>query len=181
MAVGETNFDDWAARQQVAYVWLQYGGYRWIRCCYKRTLPSFLWIDSVVHEHGVNIARADLKPLEFILLPQIRRNWNGYETGRKDGDRYYFIHAEEHSRQHLALLQQQIGLLIFALEAGFIIYTTDSSRETVIPELPGTRKLMQLKPLAGACQIQTKLGEWTDEIPTRWTIWKGEGGLRGHL
>ena len=111
MAVGGTNFDDWAARGVTATydfaAAIGEDGSTNERYDRMKSLAPFLM------EHGTRIARAkELFPAytttDSTVLLTLRQT--------ADGDRYYFIRTEEHSRTHSGTIQTDGLTLDFTLE-----------------------------------------------------------------
>lgn len=171
MAVGGTNFDDWAARQQITSY--DYAAAIGESGATNERYRRFCGLTAFVHEHGVNIARADLKPLDYSSTdPAVKMAMRQ----AKNGDRYYFIRTEEHSRQHFGTITTADWAIDFALEPfGSMVYylPVGSSQGKWYPELPEPQA-HAIKTVNEPVKLN-KLGEWTDEIPIRWTkLKKGE-------
>lgn len=163
MAVGGTNFDDWTARQQVtSYDYaaaIGEGGLLNER--YRR----FKGLTAFICEYGIRIARADLIPVKYTSSdPDVKLA----VRQAKNGDRYFFIRTEEHSRQHFGTIALDGLAIDFALEPfGSQVYylPSGSSKGKWFPELPEPQSRM-----AAPVRSMTlhKVGEWVDELPSRW-------------
>lgn len=163
MAVGGTNFDDWAARQQVtSYDYAAaIGEDGTVNERYRR----FQGLSAFINEHGTRIARADLVPIDYTTTDTsvklaLRR--------AKNGDRYYFIRTEERSRQHFGTIRTQDLELDFALEPfGSMVYYLPAGavQGEWFPKLPEP----QARQAKNIAKIELKKqDDWTDEIPTKW-------------
>ena len=89
----------------------------------------FRGLAELLKEHGTKIARAVLTPVEYSTTDAdvklaLRQAANG--------DRYYFIRTEEHTRQHFGTLQtsnltfglcalEPFGAMVYYLPAGFFL------------------------------------------------------------
>lgn len=132
----------------------------------------FRGLAELLKEHGTKIARAVLTPVEYSTTDAdvklaLRQAANG--------DRYYFIRTEEHTRQHFGTLQTSDLTLDYALEPfGAMVYylPAGSSCGEWWPKLPETMARPTVKAdtirLLPTCQM-------ADPLPTRWTkLKKGE-------
>lgn len=126
----------------------------------------FRGLAELLKEHGAKIARAVLTPVEYSTTDAdvklaLRQAANG--------DRYYFIRTEEHTRQHFGTLQTSDLTLDYALEPfGAMVYylPAGSSCGEWWPKLPETMARPTVKAdtirLLPTCQM-------ADPLPTRWT------------
>ena len=170
MTVGGTNFDDWASRQTTttydfAAAISEDGS---VNECFRR----FSGLAELLKEHGAKIARAVLTPIEYSTTDAdvklaLRQAANG--------DRYYFVRTEEHSRQHFGTLQTPDLTLDYALEPfGSMVYylPAGSSCGEWWPKLPETVARPAVK--ADTLRLHPHLRR-ADSLPVRWTkLKKGE-------
>lgn len=164
MAVGGTNFDDWAARQQItSYDYaaaIGEGGTTNER--YRR----FTGLGKFIKEHGTSIAKANLVPVDYTSTDSsvqlaLRRTSNG--------DRYFFIRTEEHYRQHFGTLYTNDLNIDFALEPfGSMVYyiPAGSGKGEWYPKLPEPQVTQRRSHDSTSIR---KIGEWNDRTPQKWT------------
>lgn len=164
MVVGGTNFDDWAARQQItSYDYaaaIGEGGTTNER--YRR----FRGLSAFVREHGTRIARADLDYIPYISTDS---DVKLAVRTTPDGDRYFFIRTEERSRQHFGTIYAQGLALDFALEPfGAMVYYLPSGagEGTWYPRLPEPQ-VRDMRPLPSVELKQE--GAMEDPLPMEWT------------
>lgn len=170
MTVGGTNFDDWASRQTTTTY--DFAAAISENGSVNERFRRFRGLAELLKEHGAKIARAVLTPVEYSTTDAdvklaLRQAANG--------DRYYFIRTEEHTRQHFGTLQTSDLTLDYALEPfGAMVYylPAGSSCGEWWPKLPETMARPTVKAdtirLLPTCQM-------ADPLPTRWTkLKKGE-------
>ena len=170
MTVGGTNFDDWASRQTTTTY--DFAAAISENGSVNERFRRFRGLAELLKEHGTKIARAVLTPVEYSTTDAdvklaLRQAANG--------DRYYFIRTEEHTRQHFGTLQTSDLTLDYALEPfGAMVYylPAGSSCGEWWPKLPETMARPTVKAdtirLLPTCQM-------ADPLPTRWTkLKKGE-------
>lgn len=169
-AVGGTNFDDWAARQQTAsYDFAAaIGEGETTNERYRR----FQGLSAFIREHGTRIARADL---DYVPYTSTDDDVKLAVRTSPDGDRYYFIRTEEHSRQHFGTICVQGLALDFALEpfGAMAYYLPSGAKEgTWYPRLPEPQARV-MRPLP---PVELKReGVMADRLPSEWT-WLRRGG-----
>ena len=62
----------------------------------------FQGLAHLLKEHGTKIARADVLPIEYISTdPDVKL----VLRKASNGDRYYFVRKEEHTRHHFGTIQ----------------------------------------------------------------------------
>lgn len=170
MAVGGTNFDDWAARQQVtSYDYAAAIGEDGV---VNERYRRFQGLSTFINEHGTRIARADLVSLDYITTDTLVKL---ALRCAKNGDRYYFVRTEERSRQHFGTIRTDDLEFDFALEPfGSMVYylPAGATQGEWFPKLPDP----QIRPATKIAKIELKKqGEWADKLPTKWTrLKKGE-------
>ena len=164
MVVGGTNFDDWAARQQItSYDYaaaIGEGGMTNER--YRR----FRGLSAFIREHGTRIARADL---DYVPYTSTDTDVKLAVRTTPDGDRYFFIRTEERSRQHFGTIYTQGLALDFALEPfGAMVYYLPSGagKGTWYPRLPEPQ-VRDMRPLPSVELKQE--GVMEDPLPVEWT------------
>ena len=170
MTVGGTNFDDWASRQTTTTY--DFAAAISENGSVNERFRRFRGLAELLKEHGTKTARAVLTPVEYSTTDAdvklaLRQAANG--------DRYYFIRTEEHTRQHFGTLQTSDLTLDYALEPfGAMVYylPAGSSCGEWWPKLPETMARPTVKAdtirLLPTCQM-------ADPLPTRWTkLKKGE-------
>lgn len=180
MAVGGTNFDDWASRQTTTTY--DYAAAISENGAVNERFRRFQGLAGFLKVHGTKIARAVLTPVEYSCSDAdvrlaLRKAANG--------DRYYFIRTEEHSRQHFGTLQTSGLTLDYALEPfGSMVYylPAGASVGEWWPKLPET----MIRPTVKADTIRLVPAlQAEDPLPTRWTKLKigehlDEDGIYGH-
>ena len=165
MAVGGTNFDDWAARGvTTTYDFAAAIGEDGItneRYDRLQTLSPFLM------EHGTRIARA-------------RESYPAYQTTDStvmvalrqtaDGDRYYFVRTEEHEHGHSGRLTVDGLSFDFLLEPfGSVVYYVrhgEQHGECFPKSLPQVRSPRGLPPVKITPSLVSEIPE---VMPKRWT------------
>lgn len=164
MAAGGTNFDDWAARQQVTSY--DYAAAIGEDGSTNDRYRRFCGLGPFLKEHGARIARADLVSLDYTSTdPTVKLALRV----ASNGDRYYFVRTEERSRQHFGTLRTADNVQIdFAIEpfGSMVYYLPDGGgKGEWFPKLPEpqvkiveTRHDMNLK----------KIEEWNDKLPKKW-------------
>lgn len=164
MVVGGTNFDDWAARQQVTSY--DYAAAIGEDGSTNERYRRFQGVSSFIRKHGTRIVRADLIPADYTSTDSsvkmaLRQADNG--------DRYYFIRTEEHTRQHFGTIRTDDLEFDFALEPfGSMVYylPVGSMQGEWFPKLPEP----QVRPVEKVTIIELKKqGEWADKLPTEWS------------
>lgn len=170
MTVGGTNFDDWASRQTTTTY--DFAAAVSEDGSVNERFRRFRGLAGLLKEHGARIARAVLTPVEYSTTDAdvklaLRQAANG--------DRYYFVRTEEHSRQHFGTLQTPDLTLDYALEPfGSMVYflPAGASQGEWWPKLPGTKARPAVK--ADTLRLQPAL-RMADPLPVRWTkLKKGE-------
>lgn len=165
MAVGGTNFDDWAARQQITSY--DYAAAIGEDGNTNERYRRFCGLGSFLSEHGTRIARADLAPLDYTSTDSAVKLALRTEA---NGDRYYFVRTEEHTKQHFGTLRTGDGLKIdFAIEPfGSMVYYLPNGKDygEWFPKLP--------EPQVKRTETQRKtdirkIEEWNDVVPKKWT------------
>lgn len=170
MAVGGTNFDDWAAREQItSYDYaaaIGEGGVTNER--YRR----FRGLTDFIRQHGTQVAYADLEYIPYVSSDKEVKM--GVRTCA-NGDRYFFIRTEERSRQHFGTIQTGELTIDFALEPfGSMVYflPAGASEGVWYPRLPQP-EVRIARPLP-VVELKCE-GEADDEMPTKWKpLKKGE-------
>ena len=170
MTVGGTNFDDWASRQTTTTY--DFAAAISEDGSVNERFRRFSGLAELLKEHGTKIARAVLTPVEYSTTDAdvklaLRQAANG--------DRYYFVRTEEHSRQHFGTLQTSDLTLDYALEPfGSMVYylPAGSSCGEWWPKLSETVARPAVK--ADTLRLQPHL-RMADSLPVRWTkLKKGE-------
>ena len=170
MTVGGTNFDDWASRQTTTTY--DFAAAISEDGSVNERFRRFSGLAELLKKHGTKIARAMLTPVEYSTTDTdvklaLRQTANG--------DRYYFIRTEEHTRQHFGTLQTSDLTLDYALEPfGSMVYylPAGSSCGEWWPKLPETMARPTVE--ADTIRLQPTL-QMADPLPTRWTkLKKGE-------
>ena len=111
MAVGGTNFDDWASRDVTAT-------YDFAAAISEDGLTNdryerFRALAPLLHEHGTRIARAREMPVNYtttdtLVTLALRQT--------DTGDRYYFVRTEEHTQPHHGTLRTDSLCIDFSLK-----------------------------------------------------------------
>lgn len=170
MTVGGTNFDDWASRQTTTTY--DFAAAISEDGSVNERFRRFCGLAGLLKKYGTKIARAMLTPVEYSTTDAdvklaLRQAANG--------DRYYFVRTEEHTRQHFGTLQTSDLTLDYALEPfGAMVYylPAGASSGEWWPKLPDTEVRPTVK--ADTIRLEPTL-EMTDPLPIRWTkLKKGE-------
>lgn len=170
MTVGGTNFDDWGARQMTTTY--DYAAAIAENGSINERYRRFQGLAHLLKEHGTKIARADVLPIEYISTdPDVKLALRK----ASNGDRYYFVRTEEHTRHHFGTIQTFDLTFDFSLEPfGAMIYYLPSggSQGDWFPKLPDTES----RPAVEADTIKlTPDMQMADPLPTRWMkLEKGE-------
>ena len=145
-----TNFDDWAARQQVtSYDYAAAIGEDGV---VNERYRRFQGLSTFIDEHGTRIARADLVSLDYITTDTLVKL---ALRCAKNGDRYYFVRTEERSRQHFGTIRTDDLELDFALEPfGSMVYylPAGATQGEWFPKLPDP----QIRPATKVAKIELK-------------------------
>ena len=180
MAVGGTNFDDWAARQQITSY--DYAAAIGEGGLLNERFRRFQGVAAFVHAHGTRVARADL-----VRAPYVSTDKDVELAVRKcaNGDRYFFVRTEERSRSHFGTIRMADIALDFALEPfGSQVYylPAGAATGTWYPELPPPKAhaASELPSVALAYE-----GGMSDPLPSKWhPLGEGETvdgkGIYGH-
>lgn len=164
MMVGGTNFDDWAARQQVTSY--DYAAAIGEDGSTNERYRRFCGLSKFIERHGTRIARANLMPTEYTSTdPTVELA----VRQTIDGDRYFFIRTEEHSRQHFGTITTANLRIDFELEPfGSKVYYLPATGESGewFPKLPETQVVRTTK--AEPIELK-KIDEWADAMPQKWT------------
>ncbi len=134
MVVGGTNFDDWGARQiTTTYDFAAaIGEDGKINERFRR----FKGLSDFIQKHGIQIARSEIVPFSYSSTdPEVEVVLR--ETA--DGDRYYFLRTEEHTRSHFGSIQTEDRVFDFSLEPfGSMVYYIPFGAESGewYPQLP---------------------------------------------
>lgn len=170
MTVGGVNLDDWAARQQTTTY--DYAAAIGENGAVNERYRRFCGLSSLLLEHGTKIARAELKVLSYISSdPDVKV----VLRQTKEGDRYYFIRTEEHTRAHFGTVQLDNLTLDFALEPfGSVVYYIPAGAKEGewFPKLPAPRT----RPMVHADTIKLHSNDhFMDTYPKHWkTLNTGE-------
>ena len=170
MTVGGTNFDDWGARQMATTY--DYAAAIAENGSTNERYRRFQGLAHLLKEHGTKIARADVLPIEYISTdPDVKL----VLRKASNGDRYYFVRTEEHTRHHFGTIQTSDLTFDFSLEPfGAMIYYLPSggSQGDWLPKLPDTES----RPVVEVDTIKlTPDMQMADPLPTRWMkLKKGE-------
>lgn len=118
MTVGGTNLDDWGARQMTTTY--DYAAAIGENGSTNDRYRRFQGLSGLLMEHGTKIARADIQPLKYSSTdPDVKL----VLRQAKNGDRYYFVRTEEHTRHHFGTIQTSGFAFDFALEPfGSMVY-----------------------------------------------------------
>ena len=165
MAIGGTNFDDWAARGvTTTYDFaaaIGEDGTTNERYDRLQALAPFLM------EHGPRIAHAqELYPAyqttDSTVMVALRQT--------ADGDRYYFVRTEEHDHAHNGQIMVDGLTLDFSLEPfGSVVYYVRNGEQTgacypkPLPQIRSPKSMPSVK------IIPTLLSEKPETLPKRWT------------
>ncbi|WP_300813502.1 beta-galactosidase [uncultured Bacteroides sp.] len=163
MAVGGTNFDDWGARQMTTtYDYAAAIGEDGSLNDRYRRLTG---LAEFVKEHGTRIVRASLEPTDYTTTDEavklaVRKAANG--------DRYYFVRTEEHTRHHFGTLKTADVTLDFSLEpfGAMVCYLPAGVQSGKwYPELPEPG----FRPCVEADSIWLEASQGTpDRLPAKW-------------
>ena len=170
MTVGGTNFDDWGARQMTTTY--DYAAAIAENGSTNERYRRFRGLAHLLKEHGTRIARADVLPVEYTSTdPDVKL----VLRQASNGDRYYFVRTEEHTRHHFGTIQTSDFAFDFALEPfGAMIYYLPAGAEQGdwLPELPDA----ETRPTVKADTIKLIPNRrMVDPLPTRWVkLKKGE-------
>ena len=171
MAVGGTNFDDWGARQMTTTY--DYAAAIGEDGSTNERYRRFCGLAAFLAEHGTRIARARLETLDYACTdPQVkvalRRAANG--------DRYFFVRTEEHTRHHFGTFSADGLTLDFALEPfGSMVYflPAGAGEGTWHPQLPDP----EVRPSVQADTVWLDMARFPDTLPSRWKKLKAGGYL----
>lgn len=163
MTVGGTNLDDWGARQMTTTY--DYAAAIGENGSTNERYRRFQGLSGLLMEHGTKIARADVQPLNYFSTdPEVKLVLRQSENG----DRYYFVRTEEHTRHHFGTIQTPDLTFDFALEPfGSMVYyvPAGSSKGEWYPKLPEPQSRLVLQ----ADTIKLKRCEsFADPLPKRW-------------
>ncbi len=163
MAVGGINLDDWGARQMATTY--DYAAAIGENGATNDRYRRFCGLSALLKEHGTRIARAEevavvYRSTDPAVKLTLRRAANG--------DRYYFVRTEEHTRSHFGTLEWEDFALDFALEpfGSMLYYLPAGVKEGKwYPELPDTRT----RPAVQADSILLTAAEvFADPLPLKW-------------
>ena len=179
MAVGGTNGDDWGARQMTTtYDYAAAIGEDGSTGERFRRLQG---LSQLLREHGTRIARSQAIPLDYTSTdPEVTLALRQ----AANGDRYFFVRTEEHTRQHCGTLQTADLTLDFSLEAfGSMLYYLpyNASEGQWLPRIPEP----QTRPTVEADTIHLAFDTLADALPTHWKrLGRGQHindrGIYGH-
>ena len=180
MTVGGTNLDDWGARQMTSTY--DYAAAIAENGSTNDRYRRFQGLAHLLKEHGTKIARAEEVPVEYVSTdPDVKLALRK----ASNGDRYYFVRTEEHTRQHFGTVQTADFTLDYALEPfGSMVYylPAGSSCGEWWPRLsePQPRPTVKADTIRLTPTLQT-----ADPLPTRWIkLRRGEHlddkGIYGH-
>lgn len=169
MTVGGTNIDDWGARQMTQTY--DYAAAIAEDGSTNERYRRFQGLGRLLQEHGTRIARANAVSIEYISTdPDVKLALRQ----AVNGDRYYFVRTEEHTRQHFGTLQTEDLTLDFALEPfGSLLYylPAGANKGDWLPKLPDT----ETRPIVKADTICLAVTSLPDPLPTHWSkLKKGE-------
>jgi hypothetical protein len=172
MTVGGTNFDDWASRQTATTY--DYAAAISEDGSVNERFRRFSALAGLLKEHGTKIVRAKLTPVEYTSTDKdvklaLRKAANG--------DRYYFIRTEEHSRQHFGTLQTADLTLDYTLEPfGSMVYylPANSSQGEWWPKRSETATHPTVK--ADTLHLAPVM-DMADALPSKWTKLKKGGHI----
>ncbi len=164
MTVGGTNFDDWASRQTTTTY--DFAAAISEDGAVNERFRRFKGLGGFLKEHGARIVRAVQTPVAYTTTDAdvklaLRQAANG--------DRYYFVRTEEHSRQHYGSLQTADLTLDYALEPfGSMVYylPAGASCGEWWPKLPETEAHPAVK--ADTVRLAQAV-PMADPLPVRWT------------
>ena len=163
MTVGGTNFDDWGARQMTATY--DYAAGIAENGSTNERYRRFQGLAHLLKEHGTQIARANVLPVEYISTdPDVKLALRQ----ASNGDRYYFVRTEEHTRHHFGSIQTSEFTFNFALEPfGSMVYylPVGESKGDWWPKLPE----LETRPVVKVDTIKLELDKQIpDLLPIRW-------------
>jgi hypothetical protein len=163
MVVGGTNFDDWGARQMTTTY--DYAAAIGEDGRTNERFRRFQGLSRMIAEHGTRIARARLLDVTYKSTdPDVKLALRQTE----DGDRYFFIRTEEHTRYHFGTIQVQGMNIDFSLEPfGAMIYylPANASEGKWLPQLPQSSVRKAL--IADSVKV-VKTMSFQDPVPTKW-------------
>lgn len=170
MTVGGTNFDDWGARQMTTTY--DYAAAIAENGSTNERYRRFQGLAHLLKKHGTQIARANVLPVEYISTdPDVKLALRQ----ASNGDRYYFVRTEEHTRHHFGSIQTSDLTFDFALEpfGAMIYYLPAGARQgDWLPKLPDTESRPTIK--ADTIRLTADV-QMADPFPTRWMkLKKGE-------
>lgn len=164
MAVGGTNFDDWGARQMTATY--DYAAAIGEDGTTNDRYRRFQGLARLLEEHGTRIARANQVRVDYTVTdPEVKLALRQ----AANGDRYYFIRTEEHTRHHFGTVQTADFALDFSLEPfGSMVYYLPAGKQEGkwYPEVP----LPEPRPVAKADTIRLAdcAVSFADPLPVQW-------------
>ena len=163
MVVGGTNLDDWGARQMTTTY--DYAAAISEDGSTNERYRRFQGLSSLLHEHGTRIARANLRNLDYTSTdPDVELVVRETENG----DRYYFIRTEEHTRHHFGTVMTADITLDFSLEPfGSKVYYLPKGADSGIwyPEVPEAES----RPAVEAHPVTiVGTGNFYDALPDKW-------------
>lgn len=163
MTVGGTNLDDWGARQMTTTY--DYAAAIGENGSTNDRYRRFQGLSGLLMEHGTKIARADVPPLKYYSTdPEVKLVLRQAENG----DRYYFVRTEEHTRHHFGRIQTSGFAFDFALEPfGSMVYYVPAGADKGewYPKLPDPQPRLALE----ADTIKLGIAEsFADPFPKHW-------------
>lgn len=163
MTVGGTNLDDWGARQMTTTY--DYAAAIGENGSTNDRYRRFQGLSGLLMEHGTKIARADVQPLKYYSTdPEVKLVLRQAENG----DRYYFVRTEEHTRHHFGRIQTSGFAFDFALEPfGSMVYYVPAGADKGewYPKLPDPQPRLALE----ADTIKLGIAEsFADPFPKHW-------------
>ncbi len=170
MTVGGTNLDDWGARQMTTTY--DYAAAIGEDGSTNDRYRRFQGLSVFLLEHGTKITRTDIQSLAYSSTdPEVKL----VVRQAINGDRYYFVRTEEHTRHHFGTLQTSDFALDFALEPfGSMVYylPAGADKGKWYPEMPEPQPRLAVK----ADTIRLTTTEiFPDKLPTQWKkLKKGE-------
>lgn len=163
MTVGGTNFDDWGARQMTTTY--DYAAAIAENGSTNERYRRFCGLSQFLKEHGTKIVRANTLPVDYVSTDSdVRLSLRQ----ASNGDRYYFVRTEEHTRHHFGTIQTSDLSFDFALEPfGSMVYylPVGNNEGTWLPKLPEPT----VRPVVNTDTIKLELvKEISDPFPKRW-------------
>ena len=162
MLVGGTNFDDFAARQQVTSY--DYAAAIGEDGSVNERYERMKALADFIHVHGTRIARARLIPSDALVAD------SAVELALRvhdNGDRYYFVRTEDRSKSHSGYLNidgvrtgftlEPFGAMVYLLKAG----SNDGEW------FPNQAKACSVKARAEMPKLKTA-GTFQDVLPKQW-------------